>query len=227
MILFFNKTLIICYSTPNYSKLTEISLKSLYNLNIKPENIRHKLDIPPEKLFEKDTGFMSDLFHYCIIEKVKHLINMLIQNKNKYEYFISLDLDIWFLENNKHQWNNLKSFIDYNDNDIFFMRENYNDEVNGGFFIIKNKNIDIIINFLSFIYINLILKTKQELPMLEQQLINENKYQIKYDYIPNEYVIFGEDIFNQNKSLFHHSVCCRNVDEKIIQINSIKDKFKV
>jgi hypothetical protein len=222
--IFLNKCAIICYSTPNYERLTNISINSLLNLGINKNNIKHKLDIPPKELM-KTTGFMTDLFHYCIIHKVEHLINSLKINKDKYEYYISLDLDIWFLKSNFNEWNNLKYLIDNNSNDIFFMRESNQNEANGGFFIIKNKNLNKIIDFLSDIYKTLLIKKKHELPMLEQQLINENKHKIKYDYIPNDYVIWGQNIYNKNKSLFHHAVCCKDVDEKIIQINLIKSKF--
>lgn len=37
--------------------------------------------------------------------------------------------------------------------------------------------------------------------------------------------ILGTNIFNKNKSLLHHAVCCRDVDDKIIQIDKIKSEF--
>jgi hypothetical protein len=220
-----DKSLIICYSTPNYKNLTRISLQSLYELDVKKENIKHKKDIPPLELTIK-TGFMTDLFHYCIIHKVEHLIKTLIENKGKYEYYISLDLDIWFIKKNRDEWKNLKSLIDNSDKDIFFMRENISKDVNGGFFIIKNRYIEKTISFLEEVYNELLIKKKHELPMLEQQLINEKKSKINYDYIPNEYVIFGESIYNKNKSLFHHAVCCNDVGDKLNQIKIIKSYFQ-
>jgi hypothetical protein len=220
-----DKSLIICYSTPNYDSLAKISLESLYEHNVKEENIKHKKDIPPIELTKK-TGFMTDLFHYCIIHKVEHLISTLIKNKGKYEYYISLDLDIWFIKKNSNEWLNLKSLIDNSNKDIFFMRENISNNVNGGFFIIKNRYIEKAILFLEEVYNELLIKKKHELPMLEQQLINEKKSKINYDYIPNEYVIFGKSIYNKNKSLFHHAVCCNDVNDKLKQIELIKYHFQ-
>jgi len=241
-----DKSLIICYSTPNYSNLAQISIESLYEYNVKSENIVHKQDIPPEELTKK-TGFMTDLFHYCIIHKVEHLLktlkkysefqqeilrdgqesndrsNLIINNK--YDYYISLDMDIWFIKKNEKEWINLKKIIDDSDKDIFFMRENTSNNVNGGFFIIKNRYINTSISFLEEVYNDLLTKKKSELPMLEQQLINEKKNKINYDYIPNEYVIFGNIAYNPNKSLFHHAVCCNDVSDKLEQINLVKSFF--
>jgi len=211
------KSLIICYSTPNYRELTELSLSSLRKLNA--THIKHKLDIPPHEIRDK-TGFMNALFKYSIIHKVKHLIDTLIENKNKYEYYISADLDIRYLQTNKDKWNELKEYIDGDPNDIFFMRENASNDVNGGFFIIKNNNLEKIIHFLIYIFQQLI--TKPHLPMLEQQLINEHKNKINFNFIPNPYVIWGTEIHDMKSALFHHAVCCSNVDEKIKQINQIK-----
>ena len=215
------ESLIICYSTPNYDKLANLVLSSLYDLNVERNNIKHKLDIPQINLSNK-TGFMTKLFHYSIINKVKHLINTLNENKNEYKYYISTDLDIRYLQKNKNKWNELKNYIDNNINDIFFMREGMSNDVNGGFFIIKNQNIEKTIHFLTFIFNELITKTQKQLPMLEQQLINENKHKINFSYIPNKYVIFGTEIYDINSALFHHAIGCADVDDKIKQINNIK-----
>lgn len=224
MVNFLNKCAIICYSTPNYERLKNISFQSLLHLGIDINNIKHKLDYPPKELM-KETGFMTDLFYYCIIHKIEHLINSL--KSYDYEYYICLDLDIWFLKNNENEWENIKTIVDNSFNDIFFMRENNTNDVNGGFYIIKNKNKDIIIDFFSQIYNTLLIKNKNELPFADQTLINENKHKINFEYIPNDYVIWGNCIYNKEKALFHHAVCCRDVDDKINQINNIKSHFDV
>jgi hypothetical protein len=229
--MFLNESLIICYSTPNYGDLTNISLSSLYELGISTNNIRHKLDtnVPNVLINKKDTGFMSDLFYYCIINKVKHLINVLVEeyelNNTTYKYYISLDLDIWFLKQNISEFQNLDKFVSNNKNNIIFMRENTTNMVNAGFFIIKRCYLIEAISFLKMIYFKLITTSRTNLPMLEQQLINEHLYKIKFDYIPNDYVIFGETVYNKDKSLLHHAVCCINTTSKIEQINKIKQMF--
>lgn len=64
------------------------------------------------------------------------------------------------------------------------------------------------------------------MPYGDQSIINNLKNKINYGFIPNYYVVFGTSIYDSNKSLFHHAVCCRDVDDKIIQINKIKERFK-
>jgi hypothetical protein len=63
------------------------------------------------------------------------------------------------------------------------------------------------------------------MPYGDQSIINNLEHKINYGFIPNDYVIFGMTIYNINKSLFHHDVCCRDVDDKILQINNIKLQF--
>ena len=134
-----DKSLIICYSTPNYKILTDNFLSSLYELNV--NNISHKIDYVNDDLIKK-TGFMNDLFYHCIINKVKNVIEKLYENKYKYEYYISSDCDIWFLKNRDHLWKELEDYINNNDYALCFMREDRTDLINGGFFIIRNKYLD-------------------------------------------------------------------------------------
>ena len=107
------------------------------------------------------------------------------------------------------------------------MRENDTTDVNCGFFIIKNNdNLTNIINFLDKIYNIMIVTEPKDMLLGEQTLINQYKYEINFGYIPKEYVIWGSCVFDKNKSLFHHPVCCFNQQEKIQQISDIKTIFK-
>jgi hypothetical protein len=63
------------------------------------------------------------------------------------------------------------------------------------------------------------------MPLGDQSIINNLKSKINYGFIPNDYVVFGTNIYNRNKSLFHHAIACRDVYDKIIQINKIKLAF--
>ena len=55
-----DKSLFICYSTHNYSKLTNLCLNSLQDINVNNiEHMKDELDVS-----NKTTGFKSDL---CII----------------------------------------------------------------------------------------------------------------------------------------------------------------
>jgi hypothetical protein len=219
-----NKSLFICYSTPNYSKLTDICLDSLKSINV--QNIHHMLDTSHPS---KTSGFQTDLWYYCVRNKIKHLINVLTDTCDSLtnnKYFIFTDCDIVYIKKNIDEWFNLEQFIINKNNDIFFMRENTSNDVNSGFFIIKNNdNIKNIINFFIEVLENFDKTDKKNMPFGDQSIINNLKNKINYSFIPNDYVIFGTTIYNKNKSLFHHAVCCRDVYTKIVQINEIKKNF--
>jgi len=216
-----NKSLFICYSTTNYQKVTDIFIESLNEIKVK--NINHLLEEPCKTLLDQ-TGFRTKIWYYSVTNKIKHLIDTLINNKTDgIEYFIFTDCDVIFFSKNINEWLNLEYFIKENDKDIFFMRENISNDVNSGFFIIKNNsNIYDIINFFNKVYYELQNTRIEEMRLGDQTIINNLKNEINYDYIPNEYTIFGENIFDKNKSLFHHAVCCMDTDDKIKQINVIK-----
>jgi hypothetical protein len=219
-----DKSLFICYSTPNYSKLTNIFLNSLYDINV--NNINHMID--DINILFKNTGFQTDLWYYCVRNKINHLINVLKNYDclNNIKYFIFTDCDIVYIKKNINEWYNLENYIQNENKDIYFMRENLSNDVNSGFFIIKNNdNITNIINFFIKVLQTIDTIEKVKMPFGDQSIINNLKNTINYGFIPNDYVVFGSTIYNINKSLFHHAVCCRDVDDKIKQINHIKNEF--
>jgi len=222
-----NECLIIAYSTPNYI-LTNHFLKSLNNININSSNIEHFID---DKLpLQNENCALSNFWYSCKQNKLKHCIDVVKNNKHNsnYKYFISSDCDIWFIKENVKKWDNLQKYIDTTDQDIYFMRENDTTDVNCGFFIIKNNdNLINVINFLDKIFNIMIVTKPKDMLLGEQTLINKYKSdEINFGYIPNDYVVWGSRVFDKNKSLFHHPVCCFNQQEKIQQIRSIKSIFK-
>jgi hypothetical protein len=219
-----DKSLFICYSTPNYSKLTNICLNSLHDINV--NNINHMTD--DNSILFENTGFQTDLWYYCVRNKINHLINVLkkYDGLNNIKYFIFTDCDIIYIKKNINEWYNLENYIQNENKDIHFMRENSSLDVNSGFVIIKNNdNITNIINFFVEVLQTIDTTEKVKMPLGDQSIINNLKNKINYGFIPNDYVVFGLDIYNKNKSLFHHAICCRDVDDKIIQINKIKMEF--
>ena len=220
-----DKSLFICYSTPNYSKLTNMCLDSLRDINV--NNINHMTD---DVSFE-NTGFQTELWYYCVRNKINHLINVLQDydsndSLKNIKYFIFTDCDIIYIKKNINEWYNLENYIQNENKDIHFMRESTLNSVNSGFFIIENNNNikNIIIFFVEVLKIIDITK-KSQMPFGDQSIINKLKNKINYGFIPNDYIVFGTTIYNSNKSLLHHAVGCRDVDDKIIQINQIKEAF--
>ena len=214
-----DNSLFICYSTPNYSKLTNIFLESLHDINV--NNIDHEID-DISYLFE-NTGFRTELWYHCVRNKIKHLVNVLKTNDSCVKYFIFTDCDIIYIKKNVDEWQNLEKYIQKEDKDIFFMRENTSDNVNTGFFIIKD--VKNIINFFVEVLETIDTTERIHMPFGDQSIINNLKHKINYGFIPNDYVVFGKDIYNINKSLIHHAIGSIDVDDKINQINEIKMAF--
>ena len=124
-------------------------------------------------------------------DNLKNILKMYHNNK-KYDYFIYADSNIVFIKNNKNEWDSLEEYINTNDHDIYFMMKDKKN-INRSFFIIKNnKNITSIINFY------------------------QNITKINYGTIPNQYVINGNKIYNEFKSLIHYKEN-KNVNPKIIK----------
>jgi hypothetical protein len=211
-----NNSLFIAYSTISYEPVTKIWKKSLEDNNI--ENINHKIDDDSQyKIF----GFQTDSWYRFINNKLEHLLNVLIENKLsfKYKYFIFSDCDIQYFDINKQYWNQLEEFISKSNKSIFFMREELTTDVNTGFYIIKNNDyIDNIIRFFQKIIMLNKITPKFKAPLADQTIINNNKHTIEFDYIPNEYIVWGKRIFNKKKAIIHHAVCTRNIDEKLEQL---------
>jgi hypothetical protein len=217
-----SKSLFICYSTPNYSELTDNCLNSIRDINVIDDHINHLLDIPPIHLIG-DGG--SELWYYCLRNKINHLVNVLNNSENLKDisYFIFTDCDIHYKKKNIHEWFNLEEYIVNGDKDIYFMGErNHERDVNSGFFIIKNNdNISNIANFFSEVLETFDTTNKEDMPLGDQTIVNNLKYKLNWGYIPDDYIIAGPCRFNANKCLIHHATSAGSVVEKINQINYV------
>jgi hypothetical protein len=149
-------------------------------------------------------------------------------SNSEMKYFIFTDCDIIFIKENKSYWIDLETSINTSEKDIFFMREGLTSEVNTGFYIIKNNNkLTTIIEFFEKVILNFKLRSNSSMQFGDQTIINELKSELNYDYIQNDYVIFGTDIYNVNKALIHHAVRCTNVDQKLDQIRKVQSALSV
>lgn len=220
-------SIIICYSTPNYSELKNIFFDSLHKVGVREEQIVHKLDNVGDSLLKK-TGFRSELWYYAVKRKLAFLINTL-KKREKYncKYFLFCDCDLYFIPNNVKEWKNLENLVKNGDYDVYFMKDKYGNDANTGFFIIKNNSqIEKIIAFFEKVHHICDILPNSEMPLGDQTIINHNKQDIFYGYIPDEYVIHGKNIHDKNKSLVHHAIDCRDVKDKVEQINYIKNVFR-
>jgi hypothetical protein len=221
-----SKSLFICYSTPNYSELTDICLNSIRDLNVSDDRINHLLDTPPIPLIG---GFGSELWYYCVRNKINHLVNVLnnYENYTDISYFIFTDCDIHYKQKNKHEWSNLEEYIENGDKDIYFMGErNPERDVNSGFFIIKNnENIRNIINFFSEVVETFDITDKNDMCLGDQTIVNNLKHKLNWGYVPDEYIIAGPCRFDRNKCLIHHSTSATTVEIKIQQMKYVNSQL--
>lgn len=221
------RSLVIAYSTPNYSVLTDQFLGSLQNIG-DPITIAHKIDETISHPFI-DQGFQTDLWYYCVYHKIKHFVDVMTSPDIPLldiDYFIFSDCDIYFYKKNAHEWKNLETYIkSQEEKDIFFMRENHmEDEANTGFFIIKNnKNLQQVIRFFEQVLTEMEQIEQKDMPFGDQSVINKNKHELNYDFIPNEYVAWGTIIFDKHKTLFHHSVA---TNDKLAQIQWVRSQIE-
>lgn len=214
---FLKKALFASYSTPNYSKLTDIYSDSLEKIGAKSEHWLEEVD------FEEE-GFQTDLWYHCVTSKIKNVITVLSKS-SPYKYFVFSDCDVHFIHQNKEYWNVLEEFIVESPETIFFMRENNTTHINSGFFIIKNEDLEKTLDFFTYIYSVMQNTSNDKMPLGDQTIINKHLHLIKYNYIPNEYVIWGKKVANKSTSLFHHAVECGDIESKLEQINDVLSLF--
>jgi len=213
---FLQNTLFASYSTPNYSKLTDIYHSSLEKMGATVEHWLEEVDFHEE-------GFQTDLWYHCVSSKIKNVINVL-SKPSPHKYFVFSDCDVHFIHQNKHYWNVLEEFIAESPENIFFMRENDTNQVNTGFFIIKNNNTEML-TFFTRIYSIMQNTPKTKMPLGDQTIINQHLHLIKYNYIPDKYVIWGRNVKNRETSLFHHAVQCGDIESKLEQIKGVLELF--
>ena len=225
------KSILISYSTPNYKILFNEFYSSAVSVGF--SNIIHKLDNNTNVIFENGGEYQSDLWYYSIEHKLLHLIHTLqsfIQNDGNIfykppKYFIFSDCDIVFIKENQIQWTALESHIKTTPHDIYFMREYTVENANVGFYIIKSEKIHTVLCYFKQIHELFLNTSKRDMPQGDQTLINNTIFKLNYGYIPIDYYVWGKSIWNSAKSLFHHAVDCKNIDEKIIQINNVRNFF--
>tara|TARA_B100000035_G_scaffold314193_1_gene329792 strand:- start:12135 stop:14495 length:2361 start_codon:yes stop_codon:yes gene_type:complete len=222
-----NENYLIFYNTDNYLPVTNIFKESLYNINVDCNLFIEKTDKKIDILNSTncDTFFQSEFWYKCILNKIlfikKTINNLYLKNYKK--LIIVTDCDIQFFYKNRFKWIDLEEFIEKTNNDIYFIREiGHKDEnyVNGGFYIIKNLNLNII-NFFNKLYT--IFSSNNFSGHGDQDIINELKHEINYNVIPNKFIVWATNINSYQDCILHHCVCTSNINNKIIQLNYIRN----
>ena len=204
---------IFVVTSPNY-----IELYNIFTESLQPEknDIKIYSDIFPVEKYNNH----KDIWHNAMRFKMNFILNELTNTCEENEYVILSDADIQFIRPEK-----LHDLIDMarsKDLEYFGMAENTRNEFNGGFVILKNtQNIR---DLYKTVYERILVK---EYPFGDQTVLNDilPKSNIKNEKIPREYVIWGESIYDKNKSIFHHAVCVTNIEGKIKQMSNVRSKL--
>lgn len=211
------KSCIIAYTTPNYY-ISEYFIESIEHV-VDKKDIYLKLEELPESYKTQKDGFQTKIWYYCLKRKIEHLRDTLMILLNKYEYYICSDCDIHFFKN-EGSWNELFTCIKSSSKQIYFLREGNTNDVNAGFYVIKN---EYVLDFVRYLENYILNKNLSEYNIGDQNIINRTKHILSYEYIPTKYTIWGRqfNIHNKNNYILHHAVCTKNSKEKEEQIKYI------
>lgn len=212
----------VAYSTDNYEPLTKYWRDSLHDVikNDTEHNhvIKHKIDKMPEK---EETGVGKKSWYNCIIEQLIWATSFDENFIQKFEYVIVSDCDIQFFPNNS--WKPLFEYIKRSNKSIFFMRENNSSDVNSGFYIIKNDYYETYVKFVK----NMLDINDMYTDFGDQTYINNHRDELNFDYIPDEFVVWGREVNDKkvDKILLHHAVFNKSVKTKSEQIEFVRNYF--
>lgn len=176
------------------------------------------LDIIPYKIeFGADTdyGYNSTAFSEACYAKLENVLKFLTESKAP--IVISSDIDVQLFPNSESLAELLLASTS-KDLDWFGSAESslgpWNRRFNGGFFIVKNtqKMRSFIEAVLKLIKGRRIMNDQT----VVNQLIFDTSYNIKYDFISEDFIKFGDmPIRNKDKLLLHHAVQAGSLDEKV------------
>jgi len=194
-------------------------LKSAIESGINPNDIHlHEYSIPYDH-----HGFGTDSWYFAIERKINFFTQELIKLKDG-EVVLLMDCDIQFFPN-LYILDDLVRKMDKLD--VCFMRENHQNELNSGFMLVKKSTS--IVNLFRAVCAE--LGKKERLPFGDQTVFNniiirQNLFKLRYVFIDTKNVIWGNNNnFNKKSVLFHHAVCCSTVDDKLWQLNNIRNEY--
>lgn len=168
------------------------------------------------------TGFATKSWYDAICQKIQFFIDTLESIPDD-KICLCCDVDIFFIKKDQSLYTYLTEEMKNKNLDMLFMRENTSHEVNGGFYCVKNSD-----------KVRSVLKEAKEFCTQmsgygDQDFYNGNFKQkdIQWEYIDVSKVIWGENVFNYDTALFHHAVCCLNLEDKLRQQNRIAQSYKI
>lgn len=155
-------------------------------------------------------GFRTQSWYDAIRLKLEYFADFLTDEPEG-QLVMCSDADVYFVR----QTDDLaraaqQAFEDAPGLDMWIMQENTRQEVNGGFYFVRNS--PRVRQFLREAAASTALKT----PFADQEFFNADTTLTK-QFIPNRFVAWGMEVFDRGQCLLHHAVCCATVDQKIDQ----------
>lgn len=213
------KVLWISLSTCNYENITIEYEKSVNDIiNDTSDEYSYEKRHKKFSLITNKTGFQTESWYFCIVEKLKWASSF--EDGGNFDYVIVSDCDIQFFS--KNNWKKIYNFIDSREELIFFMREGQEEnKMNGGFYIMKGSYYHNYSNFIKKMLKDGDLYNDHG----DQTYFNNNINLFNYCFLPDKYYVWGWMHENKNKNdvLFHHAVVDTNVNDKLKQINYIRN----
>lgn len=203
------KTPVVVTYSDNYKTLYDNFVRSAQPL---------PFDIIPHKIgFGTDTnyGYSSSTFSNSCYAKIENLLKFL--HESQAPMAIESDIDIQLFPN-KESLDELLFAFNSKNLDWLGSTESslgpWNRQFNAGFFMIKNTQK--MRSFLS----DVLRILKGRAVMMDQAVINQLifdvNYDIKYDFISEDFIKFGlRPISNRDKLLLHHAVQVGSLDTKL------------
>jgi hypothetical protein len=209
-----NKVLWISMTTYNYTIISDKCYQSIDKVVKINNNYEHVFK-------RKGMTLKPDInkWLFCTLEGNSWLSQLDGEiNSSDFDYIIRHDCDITFFEKS---WDELFEYIDNSDKWIFFMREeSQQNQVNGGFCIIKGDHFNEFSDILKV----MLNEGIEQYPYYDQSYFNIHKDSLfKYDYIPDKYVVWANltNSKNKNNILMHHAVCESSIEGKLKQMEEV------
>jgi len=213
------------FSTPDYEPFNTIFDTSLQNTiqvyrgKYDIKHVIHKVEnIETGANTQAGSAAWQGIIHY----KIQFVIKMLhefLERSIQNSIFIFSDCDIHFFMKNAQQWNHLISWFMSQPKSVAFMREDTQNNLNSGFYILKSEYASKFIKILE--QVDATLHTQKDLQFGDQTVLQHLQPQIDMTFIPDEFVIFGPET-KSIKALFHHAVGFPTRSEKVQLMDMVK-----
>lgn len=209
---------ILTVTSKNYTELFDIFKESL-QLETNKQLQLHVLNLNMDSY--TTFGFQTDSWYHATTEKIRFTAHFMRDNPD-HGVLIFSDADISFMQPSCVLSVLVRDFID-KDLDYYGMRENTELSYNTGFYIVRNNERvrTFFMNVLESI-------DGKRLHLQDQTAVNNLIFcsNLKHEFIPLRYTVWGPSDHVRPDSIFHHAVVAFDTTSKIEQIIRKQIEYK-